>query len=179
MNDAALARRYAEAFVNTLQDLPGGLEELKAVARVYAESKELQRFLGSPEIGPEQKEKLLNRLWSDMASTQVLALLHLLLKWDRMEQLPALAGEAARVVEERQGVLRGTAVTAHPISSAETEGIARAVGRVLGKRVILERQVDPAVLGGVRVVVGTTLLDGSVRAHLDRIGEQLKTAKVN
>ncbi len=182
MADPAAARRYAEAFVSVLERagrLDPGLEELRLIARTYAESKDLRRFLGSPEIGLEEKDGLLNRLWSDAAGKETMALLHLLLKWDRIDHLPGVADEARKAAEERKGLLRGFVTTAHPISSAETERLARAVGQKVGKRVVLERRVDPKVLGGAQVAVGSTLLDGSVRYMLDQVREQLLAVKVN
>ena len=182
MVDRTVARRYAEAFVNTLEPsgrLETGLGELDQIARVYAGSKDLQRFLGSPEIGPEEKERLLNRALSEAVSQETMSLLRLLLKKDRMEQLPAVCEEAKDLSERRQGVVRGFVATAHPVSSAETERLAQAVGTALGRRVILERQVDPSLIGGVRVAVGSTLLDGSVRTQLEKVREQLRSVKVN
>lgn len=156
-----------------------GLEELRVIARTYAQSKELRRFLGSPSIGPEEKEGLLDRLWSGAVGMETMALLHLLLRWDRVDHLPELFAEAQKVAEQRQGILRGVVTTAHPISSAELGRVAQAVGQKMGRRVLLERRVDPKVLGGARVEVGTTLLDGSVRAQLGRVREQLLAVKVN
>ena len=182
MIDRAVARRYAEAFVNTLQNskrLEAGLAELKGIAKVYAESYDLQKFLGSPEIAPEEKERLLNRIWSDAVGPEMLALLKLLLEWDRMDHLPAIAEEALVVAEQRQGILRGQVITARPISAAETDVMAKAVGQLLGKKVILERAVDPKILGGARVTVGTTLLDNSVQTLLEEVRNQLKAVKVN
>ena len=60
MVEQAVAHRYAEAYVNALEGsarLQTGLEELKGVADLYSGSKDLQRFLGSPEIGLEEKER--------------------------------------------------------------------------------------------------------------------------
>ena len=182
MIDRAVARRYAEAFVNRLEAAGGveaGLEELRSVARIYSGSKEFQRFMGSPEIGPAEKQQTLDRALSDGAAPETMALLQLLLRWDRIDQLPAVAEEALGLSEARQGILRGQVTTAHPISSAETQALAQAVGKAVGKRVILERRVDPRLLGGVSVAVGGVLLDGSVRAQLKRVKEQLKAAKVN
>ena len=180
--DRTLARRYAEAFVNRLEisrERERGLEELRGVAQVYSGSKELRRFMGSPEIGLEEKQQLLGKVLSEGASDETMGLLKLLLKRDRMEELPGVADEAASISEARQGILRGQVTTAHPISSAETDRLAQAVGKAVRKRVILERQVDPALIGGVRVAVGSVMLDGSVRAQLKRVKEQLKAAKVN
>ena len=182
MVDRGAARRYAEAFVNALEKtgrLEPGMEELRGVARTYAQSKDLQRFLGSPEIAPKDKEGLLGRIWSGAAGQETLSLLRLLLRWDRIDHLLVLMEEAEKAAEQRQGILRGTVTTAHPISSAEVDQVAQAVGRKMGKRVLLERRVEPALLGGARVAVGSTLLDGSVRTQLAQVREQLLGAKVN
>ncbi|MDO8730155.1 MAG: ATP synthase F1 subunit delta [Candidatus Omnitrophota bacterium] len=182
MVDRTVARRYAEAFVNALEGsnrLAVGLEELDQVAGMYGQSKELQRFLGSPEIGPEDKERVLDRALAAGAAPEMMGLLRLLLKKDRVENLPVVNEAAKAVSEARQGVVRGQVATAHAISSAETERLAQAVGKAIGKRVILDRQVDPSLIGGVRVTVGGTLLDGSVRAQLENVRKQLKAAKVN
>lgn len=182
MVDRTVARRYAEAFVNTLEKagrLEPGLEELDRIAGIYSGSKDLRRFLGSPEIGPEEKERLLDRALAESASAETMSLLRLLLKKDRVEHLPAVHEEAKTVSEQRRGVVRGRMTTAHAVSSAETQRLAQAVGLALGRQVILERQVDPSLIGGARVVVGSALLDGSVRSQLENLREQLKSAKVN
>jgi F-type H+-transporting ATPase subunit delta len=182
MIDRTVARRYAEAFVNAVEGsgrLAVGLEELDQIARMYGISKDLQRFLGSPEIGPEDKERTLDRALAAGAAPETMGLLRLLLKKDRVAHLPAISEEAKELSEARQGVVRGQVTTAHPISSAETQRLAQAIGKAMDKRVILERQVDPSLLGGARITVGGTLLDGSVRAQLKKVREQLLAAKVN
>ncbi len=182
MPDRSVARRYAEAFVNSAEAakrLEENLRDLQGIADIYTRSKELRRFLGSPEIAPEDKTQLTQRIWADSAHEETMALLKLLLKKDRVDHLPLLAEEAAAAAERHQGILRGEATTAHAISSAETERLAGAVGQVLGKKVILERRVDPELLGGVRVRIGSTLLDGSVRTLLEEVRRQLISAKVN
>lgn len=182
MVDRTVARRYAEAFVNAVEGsgcLAAGLEELGQIAGMYGISKELRRFLGSPEIGPEDKERVLDRALAAGAAPETMGLLRLLLKKDRMAHLAVISEEAKELSERRQGVVRGQVATAHPISSAETQRLAQAIGKAMGKRVILERQVDPSLLGGARISVGGTLLDGSVRAQLKKVREQLLATKVN
>ena len=89
MVDRTVARRYAEAFVNALEGsdrLSAGLEDLDQVAGMYGQSKDLRRFLGSPEIGPEDKERVLDRALAAGAAPEMMGLLHLLLKKDRVEK---------------------------------------------------------------------------------------------
>ncbi len=182
MVDRAVARRYAEAFVGVLEKslrLEAGLEELKFVAGTYAGAPDLKRFLGSPEIGEDEKRSLLSRIFSSSVGPETMSLIELLLKWDRVDHLPTTSEEAVKVSEERQGLLRGVVTTAHPISSAEAEALGAAVGERLGKRVVLERRVNPQLIGGVRISVGSLLLDGSIQASLQKIRQQLMEAKVS
>ena len=181
MADRAVARRYAQAYVGALEKarrLETGLEELKVVSQTYTGSREFQRFLGSPETGEEEKEKLLSRTFGGAIATEGSSLLTLLLKRDRIDHLPAIAEEAVLAAEARQGLLRGWVTTARPISSAEAQTVADAIGKLLGKRVVLERRIDPATIGGIRVAVGTTLLDGSIQAALENARKQLLGVKV-
>ena len=181
MADRAVARRYGEAFVGALEKsrrLEGGLEELRFVGKAYEGSRDLQRFLGSPEIGEEEKRSLVTRIFSSSVGPETMGLIELLLKWDRVDHLPAVSEEAVKTAEERRGLLRGTVTTAHPISSAEAEALAKAVGERLGKKVLLERRVDPQLIGGARISAGSFLLDGSVQAVLQKIRRQLLETKV-
>lgn len=184
MADAAVANRYAEAFVNALEasgkpaGIAAGLEELKGVAQAYDSLKQMRAFLGSPEISREQKEGLLARIGSSRLGLEGRGLLNLLLRWERIDHLPAIAAQAARIARERQGLLYGEVVTARPICAAKAQAIEKAVGRRLGKRVVLERRLEPRLLGGVRVLVGTTLIDQSVQRLLEEIRFELKQVKV-
>jgi len=182
MEEVTVARRYAEAYVNALEKagrLEAGLKELKAVAQVYMGSEDLKHFLGSPEISTEEKKALLEKLFSDSVGPQGMGLIQLLLRWDRTELLGFIGQEIEAIAQAHQGIVHGTVATVRPISSEETETIARMVGKRLGKQVILERQVKPELLGGVQVTVGTTLLDGSVQRRLRNVSETFKNIKVN
>lgn len=182
MADEAVASRYAKAYVNALgasKKVQVGLEELKSVAENYRLLKEFQSFLGSPEIGQEKKWELMTRVWSDSVGPEGMGLLRLLLEWNRIDLLPAVALEAVRIAEAQAGLVRGQVTTARPISLAETEAIAKAVGTQLGKRVVLERAVDSKLLGGIRVAVGTLLIDRSIRRLLEEVHFHLKEIKVS
>ena len=182
MIDRTVARRYAEAFVRSLESsgrVDQGLEELKEITRTYAGSRQMQHFLGSPEIGEEDKQKLLKRLFAEGVGAEEMGLLNLLLKKDRVDHLPVISEESVSVAEARRGVVRGAVTTARPISSAEAEKLAAAAGKLLKKKVLLERVVDPEIIGGVRVTVGTDLLDGSVETLLENAKRYLLSVKVS
>ncbi len=189
--DRTVAQRYAEAFVGTLtsgrkgalslsssERLKAGLEELKVTAETYTASRALRRFLDSPEIALKEKAGLFKKVWSEGIGAETQQLLGLLLKRRRMDHLPEIAEEAIRISRLRQGTLRGEVTTAHPISNAETDAIAEGLTKRLGQEVVLERSVEGEILGGVRVRIGTTLLDGSIQRRLNDLREHLKSIKV-
>lgn len=106
-----------------------------------------------------------------------MGLLHLLLRWDRVDHLPLIAREAKILAESRQGILRGIVTTAHAISSSELGALSQGLGKLLGKQVVLERQLDPALMGGLRVCVGSLLLDASVERLLQQVRRHLLQTK--
>jgi F-type H+-transporting ATPase subunit delta len=182
MADWAIAHRYAQAYVNALEAsrrLDAGLSELKLLADTYSASQDLRRFLGSPEIGTQEKWELLSKLLSELVGPEGMGLLSLLLRWDRVDHLLFIAKSAQAIAEERQGILRGKVITAHPISQSEVSVLAQALGKTLGKRLLLERTLDPAAIGGVRVTVGTLLLDGTVTSQLAQVREKLLATKID
>lgn len=185
MMDRTVAQRYAEAFVDALQEgegakgLKSGLEEMKLVSETYDSYKQFRDFLGSPEIATEKKKELMDRLWDQLLNPKGKGLLDLLIRWDRIDHLPVIVEEAARLAEIRQGILRGEVVTARPISADEAEALSSAVGARLKKKVQLERVVDPALIGGVRIIIGTLVFDVSVQTQLQKIRQQLLETKVN
>jgi len=186
-----VAQRYAEAFVGTLisgckgalslsssERLKAGLEELKVTAETYTASRALRRFLDSPEIALKEKAGLFKKVWSEGIGVETQQLLGLLLKRRRIDHLPEIAEEAIRISQACQGTLRGEVTTAHPISNAETDAIAKGLTKHLRTEVVLERSIEREILGGVRVRIGTTLLDGSIQRRLNDLREHLKSIKV-
>ncbi|MCM8794505.1 MAG: ATP synthase F1 subunit delta [Candidatus Omnitrophica bacterium] len=181
MPDSAVAVRYAEAYVSACEQagrLDDGLEELKGIAQTYTLMADLRRFLGSPEIAEEEKGKLLGKVFSERTGPQGMGLLNLLLKKDRMDHVPLIAQEAVLAAEKRRGILKGELTTARPILVSEREAVTKAVERFLKKKVVLETRVDPKILGGIRVRVGTLLFDGSVESLLNRAKRYLLEVKV-
>ena len=74
---------------------------------------------------------------------------------------------------DHEGVVRAEVTTAVPLPAERVQALAHAFGGVTGRRVLVTTRVDPEVIGGVVTRVGSTVYDGSVRRHLERIREGL------
>ena len=93
----------------------------------------------------------------------------------RRESVLRQLGEAfrQRALEER-GAVEGVAMSARPLGAGELSELAVALGGRLGKSVTLKNEIDPELLGGVRVVVQSRMLDNSIRGRLDGLKKRME-----
>jgi F-type H+-transporting ATPase subunit delta len=100
--------------------------------------------------------------------------LRLIVDKRRMKLLPQILPELRRMVEELEGIERVEVVVPASLPKAQRDFLREVLEKQTGKRIELEEKLDPAVLGGMVVKVGSTVYDGSVRTQLSRIRENLQ-----
>jgi F-type H+-transporting ATPase subunit delta len=100
--------------------------------------------------------------------------LRLLVDKRRMNILPQILPELRRMVEELEGIERVEVTVPETLSETQRDYLRSLLERQTGKRIELEEKLDPAVLGGMVVKVGSTVYDGSVRTQLSQIRENLQ-----
>lgn len=176
MREESVARRYAAALFEQAEKsgtLTGAAEEMALAAETVAQNGALRALLGQPLVTEERKKLALRNAFGDRVSPAVLAFLDLLVDKRRINLLPEVQREFARRVLEYRKIARAQAVTAVPLTPEQTTALERSLEARTGKDILLETDVDPAVMGGVLVRIGDTVLDGTVRGNLERLREQL------
>lgn len=172
--------RYAQAlFELALQaDALSAVEgDLKALKAAYGESADLRRLLQSPAFNAEDKAKGLEVVaHSGGAHALTRKFLGLLARNRRASALPAVADAFARLAAKHRGTVSAEVVTAAPLTDAQREQITGALRQALGRDPEIETRVDPALLGGLRVKVGSRLFDASLKTRLDQMKFALKRA---
>ncbi len=167
-------RRYADAcFQIGLRDdtLDTWRRELDLAAATLLDGG-LKAALANPASPIEQRIDAAGQIFAKL-SQPVRNLITLLLQRGRIEQLPRVAQEFARLDDERKGVTHATATSAAPLDAKELRALAARLETLVGGRVELETDVDPALLGGLIVRIGDRLIDGSVLGRLERLRNQL------
>ena len=169
------ARRYAEAgFELATRDgaLDAWRDGLNNAAALVGDER-VSAVLDDPGRPFEERVKALDGLLGAHVPPQVANLVRLLMKRGRLEILPLVASEYQRLLNRRRGIVEATVTSASPLDAAETDAIRARIKTMAGSEVDLRTAVDPALIGGLTVRVGDTLLDGSVRGRLERLREQL------
>ncbi len=182
MSELVNARPYAAA-VLALAQKDGTLDateaEMRDLAARLSGAPELRTLLTSPALRAAERLELANKTLCAGMSDLVQNLVHLLIDKRRINIAETIADHFVQLAEEARGVVRGTLTTAVPVSDADKQAIMAKLGQLTGKTVLLESEVDPSVIGGVRVRVQDVLLDHTVRQRLDQLRADLAQVRVH
>ncbi|HEY7727592.1 MAG TPA: ATP synthase F1 subunit delta [Candidatus Eisenbacteria bacterium] len=182
MISVTLARRYARALLdlsNKRGETARAHEELSAIAEIFRRDPRVRRFFETPNISRAEKIGFLDRRWKPRLGRTVFALLHVLLRRRRLDHLVVIAEEFHKLAERAQGITRVLVRTAVPLAESQADGLARAVARRTGTKVVLTREVAPGLLGGAVVSLDHQVIDGSLATELWRIRRRLLQARVH
>jgi F-type H+-transporting ATPase subunit delta len=151
--------------------------DLKSLKTMLAESADLRTLVGSPVFDAEAKGKGLGAI-ADRAGFSDLTrkFLGLLAAQRRASALRDVITAFDALVAAWRGIVAAEVTTAVPLSPAQTSGLAAALRQALGKDPEIETRVDPAILGGIKVRVGSRLYDASLKSKLDSLKFALKRA---
>ena len=169
------ARRYAEAaFELASRDAAHDTwrDGLNLAATLLADA-EVARAIDNPARPFARRRVMLDRLLGDHVAAPVANLVRLLAQRGRLEMLPQIATEYQRLLNRQRGIVEATVTSALPLGEDETAALRAHVEAMTGSDVDLRSVVDPALIGGLTVRVGDTLLDASVRGRLERLRDQL------
>ena len=178
MIGSALARRYARALLDIGQEerqVRRVLSEVERFARLLAEGTDLREVLEATHINRRDKQAVLEATFSPAGFLPVtMNFLRLLVDKRRMNILPQILPELRRMVEELEGIERVEVTVPETLSETQRNFLKTVLERQTGKRIELEEKLDPAVLGGIVLKMGSTVYDGSVRTQLSQIRENLQ-----
>jgi len=177
LSSETVARRYALALADVIIERGEEAqvkEELDAWEKMIVGNGSLLEAFSNPTVPYEQKGRLLNEL---IARTKVVAtsanFLRILLKNQRLNELPHVNAKLAQVLDERAGVISAQVMSARPVADDIKASLNEKLGGITGKRIRLSFGIDETLLGGIVTRIGSTIYDGSVRNQLKRLGEEL------
>ena len=152
--------------------------DLNALADMVAGNDELRIHLTSPQFTIGTKKRVLAGVLGDDAHDLVRRTVMLLADRGRAGVVGGLAAAYAGVAGSREGREVAKVTSAVPLTDEVREKLVQQLQTITGNTVTLEESVDPSLLGGVRVVMGSRMIDGSLRRRLETIGERMSRASL-
>ena len=169
MRETTIARNYAEALLELARksnDLRGWGEMIDGVANAVESDRRLRVFLESPRVSVKQKNEIFLKAYGPTMPKTFVRFLQALVRNRRQMLIPEIAHEYQDLVDQVEGRVHASVTVAREANDADRKVIAEQLSRALGKDVVPHFVVNQAILGGVIVRVGDTVLDGSVRRRL-------------
>ncbi|MFI4936166.1 MAG: F0F1 ATP synthase subunit delta [Caulobacterales bacterium] len=172
--------RYAQALFDLAKEQGelGAVEaDLKSLKTMQAASADLRTLIGSPAFDAQAKGRGLAAIAAAAEfSATTRKFLGVLAANRRVGALSAVIAAFERLAAEDRGAVSAQVTTAMALTAAQTQSLAAALRLALGKDPEIETRVDPAILGGVKVRVGSRLYDASLKSRLDSLKFALKRA---
>jgi F-type H+-transporting ATPase subunit delta len=177
MTTGSLPRRYARA-VMELGTASGNLDKIagdvRTLAKAMHDSEELVSVLSNPSIRRSDRRKVIDGLLQRIiAQPQSKNLIYLLLDGERLPHLPAISRELDAMIEAKAGRVAAEVISTKPLSAAQLTQLTQALEKLSGKKLVVTKREDAALLGGVVAKVGDTVYDGSLRTQLRNIRDEL------
>jgi F-type H+-transporting ATPase subunit delta len=175
---SGVAGRYASALFDLADNahaLDQVAQDLATLRKLVAESSDLARLIASPVIGRAAQGKGLLAVL-DAIGVQGLTrnFVGTVAANGRARDLPAMASAFLAELARRRGETTATVTSALPLTEAQLQQLTDTLRGVLGGKVSVDAHVDPDILGGLVVKVGSRLFDSSIRSKLQRLQLAMK-----
>jgi F-type H+-transporting ATPase subunit delta len=173
-----IARPYAAALFD-LAKSEGSLDAVEAglvnIQKLAAESDDFRRFLRSPVIAAETKASAVDAILAKAnANATVSNFVKVVARNGRLFALPAVIKAFQALAAKDRGEVSADVTSAVPLSSAQLATLAGTLKQKIGKTVTLTEHVDPSLIGGLVVKVGSQMIDSSLKTKLSAMKIAMK-----
>lgn len=176
----SLASPYAEALLQVTEareETDSVAEQARDLLAIWKASSQLREAMASPVLEPEAKKAALDALFKDQTATSLQNLLKVLADRQRIAVLDAVLMRFLELYRELRNIAMATVTSATPLSEEQQQQLTAKVQALAGtESVEVDLQIDPALIGGFIVSVGSQVVDASLSGQVRRLG--LALAKV-
>jgi F-type H+-transporting ATPase subunit delta len=173
---ATIARPYAEA-VFDLADKSGALDRWSAVLAAFSAvttNPDMRELLDNPKVSGLRLVDVFLAAAGEEGSAEVRNFLQVLAENQRLAVLPHVREQFEVLKNEREGTIDAQIVSAYALDEAQLSELVAGLQRRFKRSIRTQVSVDSELIGGVRVVIGDEVIDGSVRGKLGAMGAALK-----
>ncbi len=181
MNDAGVARRYAQALfmlADESQNVDKIAQDLAFASETIYGNEELAQAFTGVQFSLSGKKNAIAKVFDGQVDRIVVNFLQLLIEKGRAGYLRDIQKAYGKLLDERNGIADATVTSAYPLKEEDAKNIAMALGKAVGKTIRLEVVVDPSLVAGVKLQYGDTIIDGSVEARLESMRKRLMTQDI-
>lgn len=172
-----IARRYAASLIELADDkilYEQFYQELKLAADTIHQNETLDAFVHNYHIDPRKKKKAINSIFKGSIRQELINFINILIDKGRIEYLDSIIEQFRILADQKMNILNVTVVSALPINDLQLQKIkGKCKAKYNASEVKIHLQEDKSLLGGIKVIIGDTVLDGTVKSRLEELKESL------
>ncbi len=178
-----IARRYAAALFDLAleeKQLEETAKELAGLQSLFSQNDELAQTMTSPVYSRQDKVAAMEALTNQAKASKIATnFIKLLTQNDRMAAFPTAVAAFERMVQDHNNVVTAHIKSARVLSSDQRKSLNKELEKKTGKKVNMEIEVDPDLIAGLTVMIGSDLYDASLKAKINRLSQELKKPNLN
>jgi F-type H+-transporting ATPase subunit delta len=182
MLSAEVAIKYATALFLSVKErglVDRAYDEFQSFRKVLKTQPALLNLLAGPRVSEDEKVDMLRRMFGDSMHRLHVEFLAMLVRKRRIAFLPEIIEQLARLIEEEKGIVRARVITAVALKPEEEQRLIAKLEVYSGKSILLQKRVDPGIVGGMIIMLGDEIIDGSIRHGLNTLNERLARVRVH
>jgi F-type H+-transporting ATPase subunit delta len=175
---SGVAGRYATALYELAHDarqLDEVAADLATLRKMIADNADLRRLISSPLLPRAEQAKAMNAIVAKAGVNDLTRrFVGMVARNRRLFGLPAIIQSFQAMLADRRGEMIAEVTAAKPLSPAQIEAVSNALRGSAGTKIQVDVKVDPKLIGGLKVKVGSRLIDASLATKLQRLQLAMK-----
>lgn len=175
------AKRYANAFLGLAIEediLEKTKEDMLLIKNTIDASSDLQLFLKNPIIKKDHKRTAVKKIFEGKIQDITFELYELLARKDRESLLEDISKKFIELYNQHKGIIKVGVTSANKLEEAQLKALKKNIERTTGKKVEFKTNVEEELIGGLRIRIEDTVVDGSVKYKLSQLKERLTSTEV-
>ena len=169
-----LDKRYAMALYEVAEEngkVDEYIENLKVICDLMDNEKSFYEFIKNPQVGTRNKKRAFINIFKNKIDEDLLSFLLILIEKDRILYLREKVNEMEKIILEKNNTLKGLVRTTVPLTDEQYNLLISALEKKYNKKIVLERIIDPDILGSIYVKIGDQVIDGTIKFKVDKLRE--------
>jgi len=172
---STIARPYAVAAykLGREQNALSKWSEMLGFAAAVAENAQIKAYIQDPKVVSSDLQATFLKVCGDNLNENGQNLVKVLVEYGRLSILPEIFSAFEALKAQDEGTLDAQIIAATKISAAETKDLVKRLEAKFGKKIEASVSVDPEIIGGIKIIVGDTVIDASVKGQLQNLAYSL------
>lgn len=172
----SVALRYASSLFELAQEerkIERYEADLALVKNIICSDEEVLSFFMHFNVDKKAKKETIDKAFNDSLSVYVLNFIKLLIDKNRMGSLPEIIQTYHSLTNDYLGIKEGMLYSSMPIEEQEIKKLEHVLSTKMNKKIVLTPKIDESLIGGIKVVIGNHVIDGTVKNKMDLLKNEL------